>query len=93
MRIYIFKSDQKWGPFEVAQIPGMLEEGRIVGSDLAAMEGSEDWKPLRQLINLGGKMPPAKSRSILTEIEELEEFLESLPKTASPPCHPQSPRR
>lgn len=73
IRIYIFKEEETWGPYELQDIPELLAEGRIGGEDLAALAGEDDWKPLSELIEIrapAGKTPPVAPAPPVAQIQQ-----------------------
>lgn len=64
MRIYIFKNDTTWGPYNLAQIQEFLEGGNINANDLAAKEGGSQWTPLMDLVRIEVPPPPFPGSAI-----------------------------
>ena len=46
MNITIAKNGQQIGPFDEAQVAGMLKSGMLATTDLGWAEGMDEWKPL-----------------------------------------------
>lgn len=58
VQIHIAKDKQHYGPYSEADVAVYLKDGQFSGSDLAWIEGFQDWVPLSQL-NLD--LPPETS--------------------------------
>jgi hypothetical protein len=49
MNFYVFKSNQKYGPYSVDQIQFLLKQGMMSSSDLVWAEGWEAWTPIKDV--------------------------------------------
>lgn len=58
MDIYIYRNEQREGPYTLVQINAALELGSCSSSDLAWIEGWEDWQPLSSVPGLKRFTPP-----------------------------------
>jgi hypothetical protein len=61
MRIFIHKNETTWGPYGLEQLQELLQGGNIAPEDLAALEGGDQWAPLKSLVRIetpGAPPPP-----------------------------------
>ena len=49
MQLYILKGQEKVGPLELQEVRDLLNDGKLVLSDQAWHEGSENWAPLSEI--------------------------------------------
>ena len=54
MKFYLYQNEATWGPYELAQVQELLQGGNITTEVLAAVEGSDQWAPLKELVNIEG---------------------------------------
>lgn len=64
-QIQILRDGQQYGPFSINELEEHIAAGSITTEDLAWHEGLDDWKPLREIIDIevvadvsGGSPPP-----------------------------------
>ena len=73
MEIHVFQEGQQFGPFSKAQLESYLWEGNVQRSDLAWVEGQEDWLPLWQVLGMAplpGELPePEVAEEVAAEEE------------------------
>jgi hypothetical protein len=51
MNIIISRDDQTFGPYSSEQVTQFLESGKLLSSDLASWEGTEEWVSLESLLS------------------------------------------
>ena len=59
MQIFVFRNNQKYGPYSLDDIKIYLASGNLSGADMAWFEGATDWMPLSQIP--GVQMPPGRT--------------------------------
>lgn len=51
MSLYLYKNNQRFGPYEDARVLEMLGSGQVSPNDLGIREGDKDWQPLAKLFS------------------------------------------
>jgi GYF domain 2 len=52
MNYYVARGGETYGPYSLETVQKYLAEGSILATDMARQDGSQDWVPLRNLLNL-----------------------------------------
>jgi GYF domain 2 len=52
MNYYVARGGETYGPYSLETVQKYLAEGSILATDMARLDGNQDWVPLRQLLNL-----------------------------------------
>ena len=71
MKIIISRGEQTFGPYTSDQAKGFLESGELLSSDLATMEGGEEWSPLESLLS---SLRESGQEEALEDEESLDDF-------------------
>jgi len=71
MKIIISRGEQTFGPYTSDQAKGFLESGELLSSDLATMEGGEEWSPLESLLS---SLSESEQEEALEDEESLDDF-------------------
>ena len=71
MKIIISRGEQTFGPYTRDQATGFLESGELLSSDLATMEGGEEWSPLESLLS---SLSESEQEEALEDEESLDDF-------------------
>lgn len=61
MSIYIYKNNQRTGPFEENAVLVWLRNGQLAGEDLACRAGESNWRPLKTLFPITDDIQPVHS--------------------------------
>jgi TPR repeat protein len=71
MQIYITRGGETYGPYSIEKIRQMLADGLCSPTDLAYVEGTEDWVSLNQILQTAGQeMQPHSSAQAFSPEEE-----------------------
>ena len=57
MELYISRAGAVEGPYPLAQIQTMLQQGQLQPTDLAAPPGASDWSPVSELVGAPAAPP------------------------------------
>lgn len=68
MEYQIQRSDQKFGPYTLAELQQYVQEGRVLLTDLAQSEGMTDWVPVSQIL---GNIPIPAPAQVLAPPQDL----------------------
>lgn len=71
-QITISRDGQHYGPYSMEDLTGHLESGSIVPDDLAWMEGMEEWRPLREIVDIEGQSSAPPSIPLPTSPSSLQ---------------------
>ena len=80
MQIHVMQEGEQFGPYSKAQLESHLWEENVQRSDLAWVEGTEEWLPLWQVMELPPQPGELEEEEVIEEVEpELAAEIEAAP--------------
>jgi hypothetical protein len=70
MIIFIYKNDQKEGPYQLLEIQDGLQKGKFSPDDFAWKEGCADWVPLHTLLPASFHPQPVHAKTLTSAIND-----------------------